>query len=231
MRSSARQSRANTANYACRARAPPLPASLASCSKLSSGDARVAHRAAQALARLAEAGPTEALRLAVPALVQAVDGPNAAVAADATIALGSVACRAPDLVADAASSTLSAALRGQDGRAVARAAWVRARRPDRAARPVVARNARQAHQNVEVDACLEPTTPHSRPLNPNDRFSLPSLSAAPSASPQSRARCRGCPPLFGGPMLARLKARLLPSTAAPRAAPASRALSPTHRAR
>jgi hypothetical protein len=106
---------------------PSIPRLL---ERLSNGNARDALHASEALAQLAAAGPAEALRLAqcgaVPALVQAVCGPNGAVIANAGAALVAVAGAAPGLVADAASSALVAALRGENRHAARGAAQVRA---------------------------------------------------------------------------------------------------------
>jgi hypothetical protein len=98
--------------------------------KLSSGNARDAVEAVKALDALAAASQAGAPRLAqadaLPALLRAFRSPNATIAARACGMLPLVACAAPDLVADAASSTLVAVLREEDGLAAAAAALVRA---------------------------------------------------------------------------------------------------------
>jgi hypothetical protein len=98
--------------------------------KLSSGNAREAVKAADALGALALASPAAALRLAradaLPVLVEAIRSPNATVASHAGTALTIVASAAPDLVADAASGALVAVLREEDSLAAAAAAGVSA---------------------------------------------------------------------------------------------------------
>ena len=184
--------------------------------KLSSADDRDAFDAFRALAALAATDPREALRLAqddaLPAIVQAIRSPNEAVAAHAGLTLATVAVVAPDLVADAASSTLVAVLRKEDGRAAAAAAMVRATAP---------------HCKRVTCYCWRPTHGHTRSSNPplhdaqtTNRCLVSSLNATPRSSPPGRAYSRRCPLLFAAPRSIRLPLRHAPSANAPRAAPA-----------
>jgi hypothetical protein len=195
--------------------------------RLGSGNARKALAASRALSQLAAAGPPDALRLeqcgAVPGLVAAACGPDAAVAAHANAALASMVHTAPGLVADAASSALLAALDGEDSRAAAAAVLVRGLP---AARPVAARGAGQAPIGTSRLHVAHLTS------QPTNRSSLPLLKSTPRASPPSPARSRRSARLFAQPQPAPLLiARRWPSATAPGAAPPSPAASSTRLAR